>query len=95
MSRFPAETKEEDLLAEGCDDALLYEEGDLCLVAGDGEVGDGPRRLLLRLEFAPARITAFIAYCPCFGSGFRRAKMTHKNKKKYKIFMLEVLDVLF
>jgi hypothetical protein len=83
--------KGDDLLAEGCDDALLYEEGDLGLVAGDGEVGDGPRRLFLRLELAPARITGFISRTvPAvtrirIGSGSRRAKMTHKNRKKFRI----------
>jgi hypothetical protein len=64
MSRIPNtgnRDKGDDLLAEGCDDALLYEEGDLGLVAGDGEVGDGPRRLFLRLEFAPASTTGFVS----------------------------------
>ena len=42
------------LLAEGSDDPLLYEEGHLGLVARDGEVGDGPGRLLLSLELTPA-----------------------------------------
>lgn len=39
-----------DLLAEWLDDALGDEEGDLSFVAADGEVGDGPSRLLLCLE---------------------------------------------
>jgi hypothetical protein len=30
-----------------------------------------------------------------FGSGFRRAKMTHKSRKKLKISCFEVVDVLF
>jgi hypothetical protein len=29
------------------------------------------------------------------GSGFRRAKMNHKNRKKSRIFMFQFLDVLF
>jgi hypothetical protein len=29
------------------------------------------------------------------GSGSRRAKMTHKNRKKYEFSCFEVLDVLF
>ena len=41
-----------DLLAERLDDALGDEEGDLSFVAADGEVGDGPGRLLLSLELA-------------------------------------------
>jgi hypothetical protein len=32
---------------------------------------------------------------PVSGSGSRRAKMTHKNFKKLRNFMFEVLDVLF
>ena len=43
----------EHLLAEWRDDPLLDEEGDLRLAAGDGQVRDRPRGLLLGLELAP------------------------------------------
>ena len=45
-----------DLLAERLDDALGDEEGDLSFVAADGEVGDGPGRLLLCLELPPREV---------------------------------------
>ena len=41
-----------NLLAEWWDDALCDEVGHLGLVAADGEVGDGPGRLLLCLELS-------------------------------------------
>ena len=41
------------LLAEGWDDTLLHQEGDLGFVPGDGQVRDRPRSLLLRLELSP------------------------------------------
>ena len=41
-----------DLLAEGRNDSLSDEVSDLCLVAADGQVGDGPCSLLLSLELS-------------------------------------------
>ena len=39
-------------LTEWRQDVLLYDEGHLLLLATDGQVTDGPRRLLLCLELA-------------------------------------------
>ena len=46
-----------NLLAEWWDDALGDEVGHLGLVAADGQVGDGPGRLLLCLELPLGEVT--------------------------------------
>ena len=56
-------------LAEGRDDALGDQVRHLCLVSADGQVGDGPGRLLLSLELALAEVTNHHRHQPSLDHG--------------------------
>ena len=58
-----------DSLAEGRDDALRDQVRHLGLVAADGQVGDGPGRLLLGLKLALAEVTDHHRHQPSLDHG--------------------------
>ncbi len=53
-----------------------------------------PGRCRLEVEETD-RKSSLLDYYQCCGSGSRKAKMTHKNRKKLVNFIFKVLDVLF